>query len=520
MTAGQDCPGGLTAATPPATLASDVTSLWDDVTKDVAAGRRFAGLMATHQPDGVLLSVHVAEPAGIVIREARLPAGAVSYPALTPRLGAAFWYERLIHDLFGIFPQGHPRLVPLVLPQRDGSALRPRPGAPGGPQIIEPDGQSLPRHVMGPGLFTISHGPVRSGVMESIEYLVETPGEEIPHLNMRVFYKHRGIEKRFEGMTPADGVLLAERTEGVASVAHALAYCHAIERMAGVEVPWPAALVRVLHAELERLASHLDVAMRLCDGAGLAVATARFSLHKETVHRLVSQMSGSRFGRGVVVAGGVAALPRVGPAGLLAGLARLDRAISGDVAVLMGTSSFLDRLRRTGPLRPERAREHGALGPVGRASGYDDDDRRARPYDGYAALGLPDRVRRDRGDAMDRLQVRWDEVSGAMRLLRRAAEELADLADPAAADESAKTGTGLRTDCAMADGRAVGWAEAPQGEVLYDLRIEDGRITRCRPRSASFHNLVLFHEVFAGDILTDFPFIEASFGLSAAGVAL
>ena len=520
MTAGQDHPGGLTAGTPLAMPASDVNALWDEVTKEVAGGHRFAGLMATQQPDGVVLSVHLAQPGGIVTREARLPAGAVSYPALTPRLQAAFWYERLIHDLFGISPEGHPRLVPLVLPQRNENASRPRPGAPGGPEVIEPDEQSLPRHVVGPGLFTIPHGPVRSGVMESIEYLVETPGEDIPHLNMRVFHKHRGIEKRFEGMTPAAGVLLAERTEGVASVAHALAYCHAIERMAGVEVPWPAALVRVLHAELERLAGHLDVAMRLCDAAGLAVATARFALHKETVARLVSRMCGSRFGRGVVVPGGVAALPPVGPADLLAGLARLDRAISGDVAALMGTSSFLDRLRRTGPLRPERAREHGALGPVGRASGYDDDDRRARPYDGYAVLGLPERLPHDQGDAMDRLRVRWDEVSGAMHLLRRAAEELADAGDLGAADERAGSGAGLRVDCAVPDGRAVGWAEAPQGEVLYDLRIEDGRITRCRPRSASFHNLVLFHEVFAGDILTDFPFIEASFGLSVAGVAL
>ena len=65
----------------------------------------------------------------------------------------------------------------------------------------------------------------------------------------------------------------------------------------------------------------------------------------------------------------------------------------------------------------------------------------------------------------------------------------------------------------------VGWAEAPQGEVLYDVSVAGGRITRCRARSASFHNLVLMHEVFAGDILTDFPFIEASFGLSIAGVA-
>ena len=54
----------------------------------------------------------------------------------------------------------------------------------------------------GYGLFTIPHGPVRSGVLESIEYLVETPGEAIPHLNMRVFYKHRGVARRFTGMRP------------------------------------------------------------------------------------------------------------------------------------------------------------------------------------------------------------------------------------------------------------------------------------------------------------------------------
>ena len=77
-----------------------------------------------------------------------------------------------------------------------------------------------------------------------------------------------------------------------------------------------------------------------------------------------------------------------------------------------------------------------------------------------------------------------------------------------------------RVPCEPADGRAVGWAEAPQGEVLYDMTVEEGRITRCQPRSASFHNLVLMHEVLAGDILTDFPFIEASFGLSVAGAAL
>ncbi len=489
-------------------LVSDAAEVWAEVSAAVAAGRRFAGLFGTARPEGLVLSAHLAAEDGISVAEAVLPVAAAGYPALTPRLGAAFWYEREIADMFGVIPEGHPRPEPLLLPQPPDGALRPRPGEPGGPAVIEPDPRALPLHVVGPGLFTIPHGPVRSGVVESIEYLVETPGEDIPHLNMRVFYKHRGLEKRFEGMTAADGVLLAERVEGTATVAHALAYCHALERICGVAVPWTAALVRAMHAELERLACHLDVAMRLADGAGLAVATARFGWHKERVLRLVGRACGSRFGRGVVVPGGVSRLPLTGPGDLLSEIGTLEKAVTADVTALMGTASFLDRLRRTGPLSPERAREHGALGPVGKASGYCDDAREFRPYDAYPSLGLRQPGPRFAGDALDRLRIRWDEVGQSFHLLRQVADELAEAGDGP-----------LRAACAPADGRAAGWAEAPQGEVLYDLRLERGRITRCHPRSASFHNLVLMHELFAGDILTDFPFIEASLGLSVAGVA-
>jgi formate hydrogenlyase subunit 5 len=469
-----------------------VAVLWKEVEARVTAGDRFAGLFATRAGgDGPLvLSAQLAVPGGIDTLEAALPPDATGYPALTPRLAAAFWYEREIHDLFGVIPEGHPRLAPLV-----------RPGSP--------EEHALTRHVAGYGVFTIAHGPVRSGVMESIEYLVETPGEAIPHLNMRVFYKHRGVENRYPGMTAAEGVLLAERTEGIASVAHALAYCHAIERIAGVQPPRAAGLVRVLHAELERIANHLDVAVRLADAAGLAVATARFALHKERVLRLVSRMCGSRFGRGVVVPGGVSALPLIPGTEILSDLAGLQKAAAADAAALMATSSFLDRLRGTGPLRPGRASTHGALGPIGKAAGFADDDRLARPYDAYP-LGLEPGRAHAAGDALARLRVRWEEVDQSFGLLRRAAD---DLSAERAADL-------LRVSCEPASGRAAGWAEAPQGEVLYDVAIRDGRIARCHPRSASFHNLVLMHEVFAGDILTDFPFIEASFGLSAAGVAL
>jgi formate hydrogenlyase subunit 5 len=473
-----------------------VAALRETLAARVARGDRFAGVFAARRDGRITLSAHVAvndegEGGGrIDTLEAQLPPGAVSYPALTPVIGAAFWYERVIHDETGLIPEGHPRLAPLLAP---GS----------------PEDHTLPRHVAGYGLFTIPHGPVRSGVLESMEYLVETPGEAIPHLNMRIFYKHRGIAARFAGMTVSDGVLLAERTEGIASVAHALAYCHAAEAIAGCEIPREAALVRVVHAELERIANHLDVALRLADAAGLAVATARFALHKERVLRLVSGLCGSRFGRGVVVPGGITAFPFKSPEQVLAEIGPIEKQVTADAESLTGTSSFLDRLRGTGPLIPVRAREHGALGPVGKASGYADDARVARPYDAYPLLGMEPPGRYSGGDAMTRLRVRFEEAAAAFRLIRRA---LIDLPERARLTPY--------VSCALPDGRAVGWAEAPQGEVLYDLTVEDGRIARCQPRSASFHNLVLMHEVFAGDILTDFPFIEASFGLSVAGASL
>ena len=489
----------------------EVAALWDTLISRVAAGgSRFAALSATRGPAGpadppglarpggtcegaVTLTAHVARPGGIDTVEVALPADATRYPSLTPRLPAAFWYERLIHDQTGLVPVGHPRLAPLI-----------RSGAP--------DGYALPRHVDGYGMFTIPHGPVRSGVVESMEYLVETPGEAIPHLNMRIFYKHRAIADAFAGRAVEDGVLLAERTEGIASVAHALAYCHAVEAIADCEIPRDAAMLRVVHAELERIANHLDVAARLADAAGLAVAAARFALHKERLMREVSGLCGSRFGRGVMVPGGVAAIPDTG--GLGVRLDPLERAVVADTAALLGTSSFLDRLRGTGPLTPERAREHGALGPIGKASGCCDDARQARPYDGYGYGQLAEATgqvppARCAGDALARLLVRADEVTEAFGLIRRALSFLPERSEATPC-----------APCHPPDGRATGWAEAPQGEVLYDVTVAGGRVVRCRPRSASFHNLVLMHEVFAGDILTDFPFIEASFGLSVAGAAL
>jgi formate hydrogenlyase subunit 5 len=476
----------------------------------VQTGGRLAGLFGTADGEDVRLTAVVAGSQSLELHDTAVHGPDGSYAALTPVAPAAFWYERALHDLFGIVPRGHPRLDPLVLPLAPGEPA-PRPGAVEAARPVCPDERPLPAHLAGTGIFTLPHGPVRSGVVESVEYLIETIGEDIPHLRVRPHAKHRGLERRFEELTVDRGVLLAERVEGIASVAHALAFSHAVEHLAGVEVPPAAELIRVVHAELERIANHLDVAMRLADAAALAVATARLGWHKERVLRVRSDLCRSRFGRGVVVPGGVSPGSRV-PPGSAAVLADLEREIGGEERALMVTASFLDRLRGTGPLPEELARQHGVLGPIGRASGLTEDVRASRPYGGYRQVGVHAATGFTAGDVQARLQVRWAELHESFRLARQAIAALAefsDVDDPRA----------LRTPVGTPDGRGTGWAEAPQGEVLYVVEVSDGGLRRVFPRSASFHNLPVFHSVFAGDIFTDFPFIEASFGLSIAGVA-
>ncbi len=483
----------------------DADTFAADVAAAVGEGGRLASLFAVAEPDGCRLLAVVARDGDLTTVTTRVATNG-SYAAVTPLVPAADWYEREVRDLFGVEPSGHPDPDPLVLPRAPGVAP-PRPGSKTVPSAVAPDTEALPPLVRGEGMFTIPYGPVRSGVFETVEYVVETPGEEIPRLRTRVHYKHRGVEQAFIGLRPDDGVLVAERVEGVASVAHAIAYCEAIERVCEAAVPASASLLRLLHAELERIANHLDSVIRHVEAAGQAVALARLGVHKERVQRLRGELCGSRFGRGVVVPGGVRP-PLTEPPRLAERIVAVGRALQDDLGALMATPSFLDRLRGTGIIPPEVAASHAALGPLGRASGCGEDVRQSRPYGAYLELAPVVAERRD-GDALARQLVRGDEMRSSFELVARAIQRLEG------AGGAGPWSVGLDDR----DGEAFGWAEAPQGEVLYYVAIEEGRLRRVKPRSASFHNLGLFTAAFPKDITTDFAFIEASFGLSIAGVA-
>lgn len=495
---------------------SPEVAVWrDSVLRGVQNGARFAGIYGAAEDVSCRVTALLAKDDGYDALDTLIAPserGTLEYESLATDIKSAFWYERAMHDLSGVIPLGHPRPDALLLSLETGSE-RPRPGRQLPPEALSRQETTHgPVDVSGRGMFTLPLGPVRSGVFESIEFLIESPGEEIPHLNIRPHFKHRGVAKKFEGKTPADGVLVAERVEGIASVAHALAFSHAVERIADVAPPPRARLIRVVYAELERIANHLDVAMRLTDAAGLAVATARFSWHKETTMRLASDMCGSRFGRGVVVPGGVVGILRLSPAVVTTKVAALRTAINADAKLAMRTPSFLDRLRGTGELGEEYAQAWALVGPIARSSGGMDDLRWTRPTDAYSELPLPPKpAREESGDVMARIRVRWSEIDTAIDIILAALRRLED--------ESSEQ---LATPIDLSSGAAfgVGWSEGPQGEALHALSLKDGIVSRCFARSASFHNMVAFHDAFPTDVFTDFAFIEASFGLGYAGVAM
>ncbi len=467
----------------------------------LVSGDRFCGLFARPTTNAVWLRALFDCNGELDAEELTVGREVGRYPSLSSVTPAATWYEREIYDLFGLRAVGTSDHEPLVTSLR---FAEPEPrGDP--PEVGVADDGSRGDS------FVIPYGPVRSGVFESIEYLVCTIGEDIEWIKPRVLFKHRGVQARVEGVSLDDAVLVAERTEGVSSVAHAMAFSQAVEQITGSDIPVPAALVRVIHAELERVANHLESTIRHTEAAGQAVAYATLSQHKEQVQRLRSRLCGSRFGRSVVVPGGVVGAPRLGPDELRHAIDGLGRSIEADLRRLVDTPSFIDRLRGTGVLPLELVRRFGALGPVARGSGVPDDVRATRPYGAYPMLGRLLVEYPHDGDALARQYVRSREIATSFHLIRQATEQLGGF--------SSRDERSWRCSVVLGDGEATGWVEAAQGELLYLVELGNGAIRFVKSRSASFHNLALFASAFPKDVFTDFAFIEASFGVSIAGVA-
>ena len=433
-----------------------------------------------------------------------------NFPSLVALLPAADWYERQVWQELGIEPQGHPMLQGLRLPPDWPDGVYPHRASFGQRQqvaFVEPYYPTLVEAA--PGVVDYPLGPVRSGVVESGHYTLRTVGEELIDVRLQLFYKHRGVEKRAEGLPLTLLPLIAERISGTSAFAHSLALCQAIEQAAEVEIPPRARYLRTLLAELERLYNHLGYQADLCQATGLVVAQAQFDILKERLLRLNAALSGHRYLFGMNIPGG---LSRDLSEASVVAVQQLVVACHRDVEVLnrmlLTSPSHQDRLEGSGILQPQDAQDYGAIGPIGRASGVDRDLRRDHPYAAYEDVSFDIPVQ-ERGDAQARANIRMAETVQTLHILEQVLERLqpGDVSVPVAV-EALPAGTS-----------ALGWAESPHGESIHWLLIGDnGTVQRYRVRPASFTNWQAFPLAIPGhNILTDFPVIEQSFGLSFAG---
>lgn len=432
-----------------------------------------------------------------------VPHDSVSLESLAIQIPLLSWYEREMTDLCGISFRGQPEPHPLVLHEGAHPSMPPLdPRYPKNlPMEYSEEPWQLPL-IEGSDVQVLPFGPVRADVLESAQIVFYYVGEAILHCHPRLFFKHRGMEKRFEGLDPIFGVLIAERISGVDSLAHALAFCQAVETASQCEVPERALYLRTILAELERLYNHLHYLGHLCHTTTLKVGEAEGKLLEERCKKLNGIFTGSRFLRGLLKPGGLRRDLDLDD--LAIELRALEPEIAGYMAALETTNSHLDRLITTGHLPEKIAFDQGATGPIKRASGIERDLRQDHPYAAYDKFQMTIPVRRD-GDAHARVQVRMEEIRNSISLILRALASM--------------PGGPVSSEIALpAGGEGLGWCEGSRGSIYYCVHFDEvGRLARVKVKSASFSNWRVFPFTVHDTNMMDYAINEASFGLTMAG---
>ncbi len=429
-----------------------------------------------------------------------------SYPSLGRLHAPAIRLERALRDLSGLDPDGLPDARawldhgkwpvhhPLGQAQRAAARRKPRPYA-----FLPAEGESLHQ---------IPVGPVHAGIIEPGHFRFTASGETVVRLEERLGYVHKGIEALIAGQAIDRAALLAGRVSGDSTVAYALAFARALEAARGIEVPPRAVWLRALMAELERLANHLGDIGAICNDAAFAMLHAHCGLLREHVLRAADSCFGHRLMMDRVVPGGVRDdLPRDGPRTISGLLAHVRDRLPELIELYDSTASLKDRTVGTGILSSRLARQFGAGGCVGRASGRNFDARRAPGYAPYDQLDFEVPVL-EAGDVNARIWIRSREVEQSMAMIDQILREL----------PSGPVCTAASIGPDQDAGEGVALVEGFRGDILAWVRSgSDGRIARCHLRDPSWFQWPLLEAAIEGNIVADFPLCNKSFNCSYSG---
>jgi Ni,Fe-hydrogenase III large subunit len=331
----------------------------------------------------------------------------------------------------------------------------------------------------------------------------------VVRLEERLGYTHKGIEALMIKASIERAAKLAARVSGDSTVAYGTAFARAVEAALGVVVPDRAHYLRAIMAELERVANHFGDIGAICNDASFSLMHAHCGALRERVLRCADACFGHRLMMDRVVPGGVArdlgdeSIPK-----LHALLIDIRHHFPELVELYDNTTSLQDRTVTTGVLKPELARQFGAGGYVGRASGRSFDARRSPGYAPYTALKFEIPVRSE-GDVDARIWVRIEEVSQSLSIIEQCLDGLPGgpvmipiESSPAAAVER----------------EGISLVEGFRGDILAWVRIASDRtIARCHLRDPSWFQWPLLEAAIEGNIVADFPLCNKSFNCSYSG---
>lgn len=353
------------------------------------------------------------------------------------------------------------------------------------------------------------HHPSTHGVFRMVARL---DGETVQHLEPVFGYLHRNHEKIGERNTWLQNIPFTDRLDYINGMTNSLAYCLALEKLLGWEVPERAEYLRVIMAEFSRIVNHTLAAGFLSNELGLYFTGSLYALEeRELILDLFEAVSGARMMCNYMRPGGVAADL---PAGWLEQAralveVRLPEKVKTMQTFLLDNEIIQARTMGVGVLPPEMAVACGVSGPVLRASNVAYDLRRAAPYGIYDRFEF-DVCTREHGDAYDRLALRFDEVWESLRILRQALARI-----PEGPVQSHK----LSPLMTVPPGETYTRIEAPKGELGFYLVSDGGRNPyRYHIRATSLMNLTPLSAMARGVKVADLVAILGSLDLTLGEV--
>jgi len=358
--------------------------------------------------------------------------------------------------------------------------------------------------------FVINMGPQHPSTHGVFRMRMTLDGEVVVNMEPVFGYLHRGIEKLAEERTYTQNIPFTDRLDYLASMSNNLAYVLAVEKLAGISVPERAEYIRVIMAELQRIASHLiGVGAFLNDCGAFMTPFLYMFREREKILDLFEMVCGQRLTYNYIRIGGVS---HDIPEEFLPALDKFVRQMPGFIdeydQLLAENEILLARAKGVGILPKELAINISASGPVLRGSGVKWDIRKADPYSVYDRLEF-DIPTGSIGDCYDRYRVKIQEMRQSVRIIKQAMEQL----------PQGEVRSEVPHLIHPPLGEAYGHIEAPRGELGFYL-VSDNSIApyRFHIRAPTLINLTALCDMVIGWKVADCVIIFGSIDICLAEV--